>query len=266
MFSESFEDAFVRRFGEEPTGSPIETYFLRHRSVRDYSDKPVPESLVRSLVAAAQSSATSSNLQLWSVISVEDPDLREQIALTAGDQRQIRNAPWFFAFIADHCRLRSAAARVNESATGLDFVEFYTMAIIDVALAAERMVCAAESVGLGICYIGAMRNDPVKISELFELPAGTFCPFGLCLGYPAEGATSQIKPRIRQDNVWFRNTYRANVDIREYDERMTKFYESEGMKGEVTWSMRSGRRVDDFHLTGREVLKNWLTTQGFNKR
>jgi nitroreductase len=266
MFDEDFATAWKNRLGDDPPSQPFDAAFLQHRSVRDYSDKEVPESVTEALIGAAQSAATSSNLQLWSVISIQEQDLREQIAIAAADQRQVRNAPWFFAFLADHNRLRKAASKVGEYAEGLDYTEFFTMALIDVALAAERFVCAAESMGLSICYIGAMRNDPQRIAELLDLPEGVFCPFGLCLGYPANDSTSAIKPRLAQEAVWFREKYPASIDIAEYDDRMSAFYESQSMKGDVTWSMRSGRRVDNHHLTGREVLKSWLESRGFNKR
>lgn len=266
MFPEDFATAWKLRFGNDAPAIPIETYFLKHRSVRDYADRPVPESLVASLVGAAQSAATSSNLQLWSLISIQGAELREEIALAAADQQQIRNAPWFFAFVADHHRLRQAATASGQNPNGLDYVEFFIMAVIDSALAAERMVCAAESVGLSICYIGAMRNDPPRIARLLHLPEGTFVPFGLCLGYPADDTTSRIKPRLNPDAVWFRERYPEQIETAEYDDRMRDFYETEGMKGEIIWSMRSGRRADEHHLTGREVLDNWLKSKGFNAR
>jgi nitroreductase len=223
----------------------------------------VSEQMVSELVAAAQSAATSSNLQLWSIISIQNPELREQVALTAGDQHQVRNAPWFFAFVVDLHRIASVTTEVGEGAEWLDYKEYEVMGIVDVALAAERFVCAAEAQGLGICYIGAMRNDPYRIRELLRLPDRTFCPFGLCLGYPAEDSTAEIKPRLHQDAVWHREAY-ASPDVSEYDERMRAFYESQKMKGDVTWSMRSARRLSK--LSGREVLKPFMEEQGFGRR
>lgn len=267
MFSESFVEAWEKRFGRPPDfPPPAIDRFLTHRSVRRYRDEEVSEDLVRGLIGAAQSAATSSNLQLWTVISVQDRERRGAIARLCADQHQVREAPWFFAFLADHFRLRQAAAEVEESAAGLDYVEFFVMALVDAALAAERMVCAAESMGLAICYIGALRNDPEGVRRLLELPEGTFGIFGLCLGWPAEDAGAEIKPRLSPDAVWHREIYRREVPIAEYDERMRAFYERERMRGDVTWSMRSGRRVDEHHLTGREVLKEWLSAQGFCRR
>lgn len=233
--------------------------------MRRFTGEPVEEATVSALVAAAQSASTSSNLQLWSVVSVQDPARREAVAQLCADQRQIREAAWFFAFLADHRRLQVAAAAVGESALGLDYNEFYTMAVIDAALAAERMVCAAESIGLGCCYIGALRNDVDGVRELLGLPTGTVGLFGLCLGWPEPASLGEIKPRLGQEEVWFRERY-SEADVAEYDERMRGFYERQGMKGDATWSMRSGRRVDEHHLTGREALKPFLEEQGFDRR
>lgn len=218
------------------------------------------------LIGTAQGAATSSNLQLWSVISVQDPAIREELALLADNYQHIRDAKWFFAFIVDHYRLRQGAAKVGEKAEGLDYAEFFIMGVIDAALAAERFVCASETLGLGICYIGAMRNNAPEVKRILGLPDETFCCFGLCLGWPAEASEAHIKPRLGQDQIWFREKYDTEIDVEEYNGRMRKFYEEEKMKGDVTWSMRSGRRVDNFHLTGREILKPWLEEQGFNRR
>jgi hypothetical protein len=140
------------------------------------------------------------------------------------------------------------------------------MAIVDVALAAERMVCAAESLGLGICYIGGLRNDAQGVKDLLNLPEGVFGVFGLCVGWPVEPNTAEIKPRLAQDAVWFRERYSADPSVAEYDERMKGFYVSQKMKAEATWSMRSGRRVGTTQLTGRESLHGWLQSQGFLRR
>ena len=257
----SLADDWRARYGSDPPSDlPDLGTFLNHRSVRQYADREVPESLVSGLIAAAQSASTSSNLQLWSVVTVQEPERREAMAMLCGNQDHVRNAPWFFAFLADHHRLRHAAAKVKEAAEGLGYTEFLLMATIDAALASERMVCAAESLGLGVCYIGALRNDPKGVRELLELPDGVFGLFGLSLGYPASDA--EIKPRLAQEAVWFRERYNPEPNTDEYDARMAAFYEGQNMRGNRTWSARSGRRVDRHHLTGREVLKEWLAKIG----
>jgi len=265
--NETLGECWQQRFGTPPPADLEQLApFARHRSIRSYLDRPIPESWIRALVGVAQSAATSSNLQLWSVISVQNSETRDELASLASNYEHIRTAAWFFAFVADHYRLKSAAASVGEPAEGLDYAEFYAMAVVDVALATERFVCAAESLGLGICYIGAMRNKAPEVKRILDLPEGCFCPFGMCLGWPDETAEAHIKPRLSQDAVWFQERYNREPPIAEYNERMKAFYESENMKGDVNWSMRSGRRVDNDHLTGREILKEWLEGQGFSRR
>jgi len=262
MFEESFSEAWQLRYGSQ--GPDVEerlAKFLTHRSVRKYSDQPISRELMSSLIACGQSAATSSNLQLWSVISVQDPERRATIAKMCGDQDQVHKAPWFLAFIVDLNRVAKAAASVGEYPKTLDTAEFYTMGCVDAALAAERMLTAAESIGIAGCYIGALRNDAYGIKEFLNLPEQCFGVFGLCLGYPAEGVQAEIKPRLSQECIWFEEVYDQQRGIGDYDERMGKFYEEQGMKGDVTWSMRSGRRVNGSQMTGREVIKQFLADQ-----
>ena len=266
MFDESPAEAWKQRYGSDAPNLPGLERFLAHRSVRHFSDRPVSQETIQGLVAAAQSAATSSNLQLWSVISVQKPEARARMAELCGNQKHVVSCGLFLAFVADIHRIRVAAQAVGEDAAGLDYTEFFAMAVIDASLAAERLVCAAESLGLGICYIGGLRNDPQGVKELLKLPEGTFGVFGLCVGWPSEPVTAEIKPRLSQDRVWFEEEYQENPSVEEYDARMKEFYESQHMKGDVTWSMRSGRRVGTTQLTGREVLLEWLHSQGFLKR
>src|SRR5271154_1702595 len=121
MFDESPSDAWRLRYGSEPKELPELERFLNHRSVRHFAEKPVSDEIAAGLVAAAQSAATSSNLQLWSVVSVQDPDRRGKIAELCGNQEHVKTCSWFFAFLADIHRIRAAANAAGELADGLDY-------------------------------------------------------------------------------------------------------------------------------------------------
>jgi len=266
MSNESLAQLWRARYGlEAPNGLPEVTSFLRHRSVRRFTDETISERVVEGLVAAGQSASTSSNLQLYSLISVQEPERRARLNRLSANQNQVRDAAWFFAFLADHHRIRCAAEASGQDPAGLDYAEFYTMAVIDASLAAERMICAAESLGLGICLIGALRNDAEGVARELELPDGVFGLFGLCIGHPADDEVP-LKPRLGQPAIWHRETYDPTADCAEYDERMKGVYSARGQDGDVTWSMRSGRRVNGEQMTGRETLKGWLEERGFNRR
>lgn len=263
----TFSELWAARFGVEAS-APFENLasFLEHRSVRDYSDAPVGEDLVATLIAAAQSASTSSNLQLYSIVSVEDPALRVQVNEHCSNQKQVASAPWFFGFFVDHHRLRHRLAELNIPADSLDYADYFLMGVVDAALAAERMVVAAESVGLGVCYIGALRNNPQAIAELLHLPSGLFGVFGLCLGYPQPDTAADVKPRLSQDRIWFRDRYEAEAGIGDYDERMAAFFASQKQDPNVTWSERSGRRLEEKYMTGRQAVLNFLRQAGLNRR
>jgi nitroreductase len=267
MFEESLSEAWKKRYGCEcPAEADCLTPFLKHRSVRRFADEPIPDAVISGLVAAAQSAATSSNLQAWSVISVENPDLRKEIAEACGHQKQVLTAPLFFAFIADLNRIHRYAEMAGLEPDGLDTAEMYTVALVDAALAAERMVCAAESLGYGICYVGGLRNHPEQVKQLLHLPERTFGIFGLCIGRPAENARADIKPRLGQDQVWFRDAYPSELSSEDYDARMHEFFESQGMASDEPWSKKSGRRTQITGLSGREALLEFLREQGLLRR
>jgi nitroreductase len=267
IFEESFEQAWRERYGSEP-GLSLEALapFLRHRSVREFSNQPVAEEVIEALVACAQSASTSSHLQLYSMVSVQDPERRVALNALTSNQKQVATAPWFFAFLADQYRLAQAVEAAGESAENLDYTDYFLMAVIDAALAAERMTVAAESLGLGVCYIGALRNDHRGLRDLLDLPEGVFGVFGLCLGYPAEDCKAAIKPRMGQKALWFRERYQRDPDLSEFQERAKNFYESQGQDGSVSWAQRSGRRLKTQYMTGRERLKPWLEEDGMGRR
>jgi nitroreductase len=261
---ESTQDAWRIRYGSEPPENLNQFgTLLNHRSVRKFTNEQVPESTIAGLVACAQSAATSSNLQAWSIVSVQNPENRASIAALCGNQKQIIGASWFFAFMADLNRLCTFA---ESKADAIDTVEMYSVAVIDAALAAERMVVAAESIGLGICYIGAIRNKPDEVKELLRLPTHTFPVFGLCIGVPDESAKAAIKPRLHQEQIWFRETYAETLDVDEYNQRAAEFFGNQGMANDATWAQKSAVRASNNGLSGREHLQSFLDKQKLNQR
>jgi len=256
-----------QRYGaEEHAVEPEIAGFLGHRSVRKFSDKEVSRDVIEQLIAASQSASTSSNLQFFSIVSVQEPARRERITDLCSKQDQVKNAPWFFAFCADHYRLSSAAELSGLDASGLDLLESFLVACVDVSLAAERFVCAAESLGLGTCYIGALRNDPAGVAECLNLPKGVFGIFGLCVGYPDESLNDNVKPRLSQPKIWFEESYDQAVNTEEYDSRMAEFYERTGQDPSLSWLEKSARRLTLEYMGGREKLLPYLQEQGFLRR
>ncbi len=249
------------------TDSPVLRTLLAHKSVRHYADALLPPGTLEALGAAAQSAASSSNLQTWSVVAVSDPERKAEAARLSGDQDFIRQAPLFLVFCADLARLTAASEREGLPGAGLDYLELYQTAVIDAALAAQNAAVAAESMGLGICYVGGARNHPQELAALLHLPRRVVALFGLTVGVPAGDDTAQIKPRLPQAGLMHSEVYDAEERDRavsEYNETMRGFYESQGMDVDGTWARHSAKRVAGPEaLSGRDVWHSMLEERGF---
>ena len=239
---------------------------LSHRSVRGYRPDPLPAGGLESLVAAAQSAATSSNLQVWSLVTVTDPRKKATLAKIAGGQKHIEQCPVFLLWVADLARSQRIGAAAGAEVAGTDYFETFLVAAIDAALAAQNATVAAESLGLSTVYIGAMRNDPARVAELVGLPAGTMVVFGLCVGYAAAGAGGEVKPRLPQEAVVFHEAYGAadeNRMLAAYDGEMAAFSARQGMADD-TWTGRVLARLGSVAgMKGRERLKEIVQALGF---
>lgn len=267
----SKQDALALRYGTDaiPAAGPWNEHIallLSHRSVRGFRPDAVPEGTLETLIAAAQSAATSSNMQTWSVVSVSDPTVKAEFARIASGQKHIEQCPLFLVFLADLSRNERLAKANGAELEVLPYIETFMIAAIDAALAAQNAVVAAESIGLSTVYIGAMRNDPARVGELLGLPPGVVGVFGLCVGYAAPGVTNEVKPRLPQAAVLHHGTY-SHADepahVEAYDQKLSAFSGRFEM-AQTTWSGRVLNRMGKLKgLSGREKLSGVLKAMGF---
>ena len=250
--------------------TPVIEQIYRHASVRRFTSEPVARDLVETIVAAAQRSATSSNLQMYSVVAVTDADRRARLSELCGDQAQIVQAPVFLAWCADRSRLdRICQYRGYPQPT--EHVEPFLVSAVDAAILMQTATLAAESLGLGACYIGAIRNHPAEVIDLLELPRLTFPIAGMTLGWP-EVAPKQ-KPRLATSAILHWETYDASREMEalaDYDRVMaaTGIYQGrqvpvpggEGEMEDYGWMEHSARRVSQAKRTG---LGEVIRQQGF---
>jgi len=155
--------------------------------------KPLDQETINTIITSGQAAATSSNVQATTVIHVTDPQTREKLATAAGGQKYVETAGAFFVFCADLKRSAQACV-LQEGEFSQGMTEHFIIATVDVALFAQNCTVAAESLGMGICYIGGLRNNPADVSDLLNLPENVYPVFGLCVGYPEQDP--DIKPRL----------------------------------------------------------------------
>ena len=249
MTAHTLSDLLSIRYGhtvhlEHELNSTLET-LLSHKSIRHYLDKPLPDGTLELLIAAAQSAASSSNLQLWSVVAVTDSERKQRLSALASNQSQITQAPLFLVWLADVSRLDSIMTADGLDTQGLYQLDLFLIAIIDAALAAQNAVIAAESLGLGTVYIGALRNNVTRVAEELQLPNGVFPVFGLCVGYPNAEKKIAVKPRLPQQAVLHHEVYQSNSDseVESYNAVMTEFYQQQNMNVEGKWAKHCSDRI-----------------------
>ncbi len=249
--------------------NPIIDLIHRHGSVRAYRPDPVPAETVETIVAAAQRTSTSSNLQAYSVVAVTDAAARSRLAELCGKQAHVSQAPVLLVWCADLARLeRACELRGYTQEAG--YAENFLIAAVDAAIAAQTAALAAESLGLGICYIGGIRNNMAQVIELLNLPHLTFPITGMTLGWPA--AEPPIRPRLPLSAVlhWERYDPDQDVELADYDRAMaaTGIYggrqvpvpDKPGEVADYGWTEHSARRVS---RPSRPDLRTVLEAQGF---
>ncbi len=235
-----------------------------HCSIRKFSDQPIAPEILEELLTAGQAAATSSFIQATTVIRVSNPETRQKLVEYSGGQRYVASAAEFLVFCADLSRAGMCCDKQNvEQEKG--FTEHFIIATVDVALMAQNVTIAAESLGLGICYIGGLRNNPQGVSELLDLPDQVYPVFGYCLGYPDQKV--DLRPRLPLSVVLKQEQYNTKGDqdaIDGYDEVVEQYYENRlGGGKSMTWSKQVAG------LAGKEARPHmlpYLQSKGFLER
>ena len=229
-----------------------------HVSVRDFEDKPLSDEIKQELVAAAQAGSSSNFVQGYRIIEITDPDMREELAVLSNSAAYVRKTGTFYVFVADLHTQARLLEEASLSTAGVENLESLMVSIVDATIAGQNMALAAESIGLGICYIGGIRNDLKRVKEMLGLPKHTLPVFGLTVGYPA--SKNEVKPRKPLANVVNENRY-VEEDLTAYNEQTAAYYAARGSnQQETNWSMKM---TDFFSVVRRPDVADFVKSQGF---
>jgi len=243
----------------------IET-ILNHRSVRKFEDRPLTDEQIRLIVECAQSASTSSYIQAYSIIGVKNPETKKKLAELAGNQDYVEKSGHLFVFCADLHRHELIGEMEDKDVTvSLESTEKFMVALIDAALAAQNAALAAESMGLGICYIGGIRNNLEDVSALLKVPDRVIPLFAITVGYPA--VDTGKKPRLPLHHVYHEEEYEQNEEIYkqgllEYNQIVSKYYEkrTNGVRKD-TWTGQMARALSN---PVRMYMKQFVERKGYN--
>jgi FMN reductase (NADPH) len=238
--------------------NPTLALLHRHRSIRRFTEEVVSDDDMTHAVAAAQMASTSSAVQAYCLIRVNDDAKRKRLVALTGDQIKVARCGAFLVVCGDTRRHRLVAERSGQPHH--QNLESFMIATIDASLFAQNLAVAFESLGLGICYIGGLRNHPREVDELLGIPFGVFPLFGMCVGRPAEGPTA--RPRLPIDAVLFEESYPDDrtmlAALDRYDAHYVEYLKERDAKA-TPWSTRVAERFD--HLE-REELAVYYASKG----
>lgn len=177
------------------------------KSVRVYEDRPVPEAVKNALFSAAIQAPTAGNMALYTIVDVTDPALKQKLSVSCDNQPFIATAPVVLIFCADYRRWYDVFCQNLDTVRRPDLGDLF-LAQADALIAAQNTVVAAQSLGLGSCYIGDITENYEYHRELLKLPQYVLPAAMLCIGYPTQQQLSRPKPpRHDADSLVHENGY-----------------------------------------------------------
>lgn len=241
----------------------------QHRSIRKYTAEPVSEQLLNELLEVACRTSNTGNMQAYSIVVTTQSELKEKLSPAHFNQPMVKNAPVVLTFCADFNRF-SQWCELRNAQPGYDNFQSFMATAIDALIAAQTFCIAAESEGLGICYLGTTTYNAGEIIEALELPELVVPVTTLTVGYPAE--TPAQTDRLPLKAVVHHETYHRftsqEIDqmysAKESDEFYKKFVEENNKEtlAQVFTDIRYNRQNNEFFSAKfLDVLKK----QGFLK-
>jgi FMN reductase [NAD(P)H] len=221
----SIRQALAERFGEELTvdetlpGLDTLARIGGHRSHRRFLPRPVEPDLLRLLCACALSAPSKSDLQQADIVIVRETAVRQTIVDSIPEMPWIMDAPVFLVFVGNGARLPMMSRRRDKPFPN-DHLDAFFNASVDAAIVMTTFIQAATAVGLGICPISAIRDDPRIVAKALNLPPRTVPIAGLCVGWPEQAG--EITPRLSLSTTVIENQYGERDligEIEAYDRR-----------------------------------------------
>lgn len=178
------------------------------KSMRVYTDQPISAEAKRAILEAAVQAPTAGNQQLYTILDITDQRLKEALVETCDHQPMIAEAKMVLVFCAD-CKKWYDAYVATDCNPRKPGVGDLLLAVCDAVIAAQNAVTAAESLGIGSCYVGDVMENAEQQRELLQLPAYVMPVAMVIFGYPTQQQLQRPKPeRVAMEYVVHENGYR----------------------------------------------------------
>jgi nitroreductase len=249
----------------------IET-LLKRKSVRAYEDRPIELEVKSQILQATLRAPTAGNMQLYSIIDVTDQRIKDKLAVTCDNQPFIARAPMVWIFLADYQRwydyfiasgVEAVCQQKKERMRTPEEGDLF-LACCDALSAAQNAVIAAESFGLGSCYIGDIIEQHAAHKKLLNLPRYVFPICMLVFGYPTQQQKNrEMTTRFDQKFILFENSYRQ-LNPAEFDEmfaeRESQMPKGKSMKDIANFgqAMYLRKFASEFSVEMSRSAREWL--------
>ena len=256
--------------------NPTIEVIQKRKSIRAYLDEPIPQAEKDTIINAALRSPTAGNMMLYSIIEVNDQDTKDKLVKTCDNQPFIAKAPFVLLFLADYQRwydyfIASGVAKIcDEANTPMRKPEEgdLFLACCDALIAAQTAVIAAESLGIGSCYIGDIMENFEDHKVMFDLPKYVFPITLICFGYPTQQQQDRpLTERFDQKYVVYQDQYKRltpeDFDAMYQTRHNQVFKDREMLKGSenVGQLIYNRKFVSEFSLemscSVQAILKSW---------
>lgn len=181
----------------------------QHRSIRKYTQRTIDSDLLNQLLETACRASNTGNMQTYSIVVTTEDDLKKQLAPAHFNQAMVVNAPVVLTFCADFNRF-TKWCEMREAQPGYANFQSFMAAAIDAVILAQQFCVAAESKGLGICYLGTTTYNAGEIIEALNLPKLVVPVTTITVGYPAEDPA--LTDRLPLKAIVHRETYQQFSD------------------------------------------------------
>lgn len=246
---------------------------LNRGSLRTYKNEMVSKEHLDIILECAMRAPTAGNMMTYSVIVIENQELKDKLAISCDNQPFIAKAPVLLVFLADlnkwykyyeNNNTRDFLEEKGENFIGPASSNLF-LAMQDAVIAAQNVVIAAQSIGLGTCYIGDIMEKVEYHRELLNLPKYVYPVTMLTLGYYPDNYNIPLRDRFDKEFVVFNETYREfnDKEISTMFENRDKLYVEKNKYGAKNYAQMhySFKTKSDFakEMTRsvNEALKEW---------
>lgn len=242
---------------------------LQHRSIREFTDQPVAKETLDQILAAACNGSTMGGMQLFSIIVTQDKEMMRKMAPAHFNQPIATNAPLILTFCADFHRFDRYCECRNTPTDAYHNLQAYQWAVTDALIAAQNACVAAESLGLGICWLGTITYNTPQFIDILQLPKHVIPVACIPMGYPAHPDTP-LTPKISNSALIHHETYReyseeeintAYATMEQASNNVNMVKENHFHNLAEDWVLRRYKKEDNEYFS--ELLQKTITEQGF---